>query len=574
MPRDVPQRRKPAREATQSASGRALDDLLCRLSDAAEARPLPVAELRSALTQLGPARGDDLLPALETFLARPLPPVQAGRLTLASDVFRAFTGQPLFHPDLAGMLCRHSSGFLVAALDSPSWLLEKDHPLHALASMLAEQARGWYPEHVRAAEVADAMIDWLQGLTAGDSPQSVLERARGWQSQFAHRQQILTSRLIEAELGGLKLARVRERVAGSVSRLVAGRQLPDFIVRQLMDEWLPGLQWLLLQQGEQGPEWPEVTRLFGLLVWTLQPGLAQGPTAEKWQRVSAEVRQALPDVLPRFIRDEQSRNMIEEQVAMAHLALQGERELCYIDLPSLQGATLLDAVDARLSRDLMDEINNLSEQTWFRDASGGRFRLLLKDATYQQLVFVNQAGVKAFADSFDGFALKLSTGEVRALTGQDSLWTLLGARLQELRADAETLAAARQQQAERERARQQALADAERVEQAHQQEHARLEAAAASSQAQARQKLRLKITGLPLGSWLDFNGSTGKARLKLAVILPSSGKYVFVDSQGGNRQALSREELLEQLLSGDVSFVGEDLRFDDTLDRLVDGLAQ
>lgn len=575
MPRDVPQARKTVGVKTPGASVKALDELMCRLSDTAEARPVPVAELRSALLQMGPARGEELIAALESSLGYPLPAVQAGRLSLAGEAFQAFCRQSLFHPELAQALRRHCSGFLLAALDTPGWLLDREHPLHALARLIAAQGAGWYPGHVRAGEVADTLVDWLQALTAGDTPEAVLERARGWQSQVAKRQQVLTSRLAESELGGLKLARVRERVAGTVSRLVAGRQLPDFMIRQIMDEWLPGLQWLLLQQGEQGPEWPEVTRLFGLLIWSLQPDLAKGPSVEKWQRVSTEVRQALPDVLPRFIRDDNARSQIEEQVAVAHLALQGGREMAYASLPDLEGASLLDAVDAQLSRDLLDEINNLSEKTWFSDTDGSRFRLLLKDATYQQLVFVNQAGVKAFSDSFEGFALKLSTGDVRALTGQsDSLWALVVARIEVLRADAKALATRRQQQAEREKARQQALAEAQELELARQEEAAREASAATVREAQQRQRLRLKISGLPLGAWLDFAGSDGNRRLKLTVILPSSGKYVFVDEQGGNRQSLSRDELLENLLAGTVSFISEDQRFDDTLDRLVNGLGQ
>ena len=77
--------------------------------------------------------------------------------------------------------------------------------------------------------------------------------------------------------------------------------------------------------------------------------------------------------------------------------------------------------------------------------------------------------------------------------------------------------------------------------------------------------------GLGLGGWIAVAPEDGQEpqRLKLAVKIAASSKFVFVDRLGLNRREYRREELVAGVADGRIRPLGSSAEFDDTLSRVV-----
>ena len=81
-----------------------------------------------------------------------------------------------------------------------------------------------------------------------------------------------------------------------------------------------------------------------------------------------------------------------------------------------------------------------------------------------------------------------------------------------------------------------------------------------------------KLVGsLGLGGWIAVTRDTGEepVRLKLAVKIAASNKFVFVDRLGLNRTEYLFDELVSGIIDGSIRLLGKSAEFDDTLSRVV-----
>ena len=528
---------------------------------------------------------------------------QMGIIRLAREVLHDYFAQPVFHPHLARRLLAACGGVIADALPREGWLLRRQHPLHGLMALLEELARGWHPALPQAEEQASLMAGWLAALMP---PEARLAEAQQWLTDFQQRQQRLGTRVAESESGVLRLTYVRQTAARSLNRLLAGRLMPEFMSESVASHWVDAFQWTLLHKGERSPLWQKLVRGFGLLVWSVQPEAADAGQRAKLTRVVDQVRSELLPLLDEIIADEGLRNQLAEQIEIAFLCQLNARPFDYRPVPPVAGGTALDDAGVGVSQDLLAEVAAVNPGDWFVEGeSGRRLRLLVKLDEYQQLLFVNQLGIKELSASFEEFAWLFSSAQISALVAPVPLieWSAerLNALAEQYRARQQSreqehrtrLARQAEQDAQRERARQKALAEARQLAEQRQQqeddarllqqaeqevEQARRESAAAAhgqTEAQRRQRARLLVSGLTMGAWLTFHDDTGtEVRRKLAVVLPSSGKYIFVDRLGTDKYEVSRDDLVAGIAAGAIDVVRKDSRFDDALNRVVDGIRQ
>jgi multidrug efflux pump subunit AcrA (membrane-fusion protein) len=141
------------------------------------------------------------------------------------------------------------------------------------------------------------------------------------------------------------------------------------------------------------------------------------------------------------------------------------------------------------------------------------------------------------------------------------------ARAEALRKEKEAAERARKAEEEaRQAALEQQRAEAERQRQADEQaEQDRLlkerEVAAAK-----------QVESIALGGWIVLapeGEGEEPARLKLAVKISASRKFVFVDRLGLNRREFLHDDLVSGIVSGRIRVLGSAAEFDDTLSRVV-----
>ena len=81
-----------------------------------------------------------------------------------------------------------------------------------------------------------------------------------------------------------------------------------------------------------------------------------------------------------------------------------------------------------------------------------------------------------------------------------------------------------------------------------------------------------QVEGIALGGWIVLTQETrddDPVRLKLAVKISASRKYVFVDRLGLNRREFLQDELVNGIVEGRIRVLGNSAEFDDTLSRVV-----
>jgi hypothetical protein len=586
---------------------RPADDRLTRLfaelyGDIRQDRPAATdSQLADWLAGVDPATRDPLAEIQRRQSGYSLSSRQIGVVRLGQELLRGYFAQPVFHTELGHRLLSASGGLMAAALPSEGWLLRPGHPVHELMVLIESVARGWDPSLPQASETSEVLCAWLQRSATADQ---TLAEARQWWADVQSRQQRIAVRVAESESGALRLRYVRQVAARMLNRQLAGRPLPDFMVQDVVDQWSGVFQWALLNGGERSLRWQKLVRGFGLLVWALQPEVADPEHRSKLTRVVEQVRAELLPLLDELVADEQVRQRLAEQIEVALLCQFNVRPMDYLPVPPIPGGSLLDDAGAGVSQDLLAEVEAIRVGDWFVvPESGQRIRLQLKLDEYQQLLFVNQAGVRVISASFEEFAWQFSSAAISAVVDPVPLIDWSSERLTALaeqyrqrqqarQAEHQARAQEEAQQTEaRERARRKALEEARRLSDARQQqvreqqdlqaaeaevELARRAAVAANhgaTDAQRRQRARLLVSGLTMGAWLVFHGETGVAiRRKLAVVLPSSAKYIFVDRGGTDKYEITRDALIDAIASGTVEVASKDTRFDDALNRVVDGI--
>ncbi len=585
------------------------DDRLARLfaglhgSQPASTALIADDQVVSALLAADPL-GEDLVAVVQRAFPGQSPSVrQLGVIRLARELLGDYFAQPVYHPDLGQALMRASSRLIAEALPQDGWLLRPQHPLHALLAVVEKVAAGWYPGLPQAADTISLLAGWLsQPEPAGKR----LATAEQWFQEYQQRQERITARVAESEFGVLRLDYIRQTSARSLNRLLAGRSVPDFMAEAIARHWAGAFQWTLLHHGEQSPLWQKLVRGFGLLVWSVQPEAAEASGRSKLTRVIDQIKSELMPLLEEVIADQSLREQLREQVDIAHLCQLHARPVEYQSVPPIAGGTALNDAGASVSQDLLSEVAAIHVGDWFSDTvTGRRLRLLLKLDEYQQLLFVNQLGMKQASASFEEFAWQFSSAQISTLVGPVPLREWAAERLaaladqyrqrqrsreQEHRA---SQAVAMQAAEVRDKARSKALAEARQLAETRQRqeaegkalqqaevelEQARRESVAAGhggSEAQRRQRARLLVSGLSMGVWLAFHDDKGEqTRRKLAVVLPSSGKYIFVDRLGTDKYEVLRDDLIAGIAAGAIDVVRKDSRFDDALTRVVDGIRQ
>lgn len=224
-----------------------------------------------------------------------------GLLTLGQQVLDDYFSQPAFHPQLSRRLLDGSGAMLALLLEDDGWLNGHKHPFYRLLEPVADLALGWHPDHVQAGEVAARAEEWL-GRCAGDEPlEELVGIAATWGERFRARTAKLAQRLRDREEGALRLQYANREAARVINRQLAGRELPGPLARDLQRVWLPGLQWVLLNESSQSGLWHHAVRVLTLLFWSVQPPRDSDRAREKRRRVAADVRKALPELLGRIL---------------------------------------------------------------------------------------------------------------------------------------------------------------------------------------------------------------------------------------------------------------------------------
>lgn len=329
---------------------------------------------------------------------------------------------------------------LCAVTDS-DFLVPGEHPLHQLLDTLQDRAVGWQPQLGRAGQTLERLIDdlvaksqeWINA--AADSQNRVLPsfdelKAKADEvieacEKDRSRINRMVQRVVESNQGRIKANEARRVSAEFINALTKGHELPLSVIDFLHGPWYDSLQLIALKHGSQSDEWEEVNAISLELIDSVSNANIEDKSPEAMRQKVFEAASDLPIKLRKWVlslqHDSEATADAVGLVELAHLKLMKKqeperREASPLAVESTTGE-LLD------SSEIPSHITSMALGDWFElqtDSGRQRVQLALRLDNEQQLLFVNQAGVKTVATTYSEFEHEYHAGAVEKLANDNS----------------------------------------------------------------------------------------------------------------------------------------------------------
>ncbi|MBU2884347.1 DUF1631 domain-containing protein [Gilvimarinus agarilyticus] len=458
----------------------------------------------------------------------------------------------------------------------------------------------WYPGLGSAANKFLAQCDHTLQMLSGQDPAVCLQAIEDFNQQAdrdLERAGRVAARIRDTELGQLKVQKAKRQVDETLNQWLAGSRLPDSVFTYIRHTMGPALQFYLINDRHQ--EWELWCDLLQSLCKMFEPNKSAEEQVQLHRQAPA-LGARLQSTKPPETCELQTYHHFMSDV------LDGVDQLLAGALPDADIAPPMARENpaARLRSHRRDqEQHRLNCGDWLRftNANEGdvRCQYLLQSPVSDELIFVNRLGHKVVQMSVGSFLEALDRRDAEPMANIKVFSTAMNkavARLEYCHAEAKVKwqqqekikqqreAQLARERAERERAkaarqqankaaREQALAEEKarlhrlKVER----EQAELEARQAL-QAQREQAAAARIETLVTGMSADITDSDNHTeRCTLAMIIPSTGKYIFFDQYQRKVNEWRREELMQQIMAGNIDFYDAEPGFDSRLEQIVFG---
>ncbi|QBM17111.1 hypothetical protein MARI_12170 [Marinobacter sp. JH2] len=462
-----------------------------------------------------------------------------------------------------------------------------------------QEWRGWSDTGGRSSRVLLELLDSLVVAFAASFEQQSIEPVEIYCNQWLNdslkrrgQADKLRQRLYETEQGLSRQRHAEQLSKALVGRALKGRQMPAVISAFVRHDWLSVLKQSVLSGGEENELYRHANKILEWLVWAVDPALSDRDRS-KLYRVGEQLGDLVHDVWRRAM----GRDIPVAKIDAINAVIVDRIKGGTIDLePALRAnddfTFKLEWLDrkALAASDAQPYLEH-----WFVKGEGvGEqrcfFFTLLPDS--QEIVWTNDSGVKLGLQDWSEFKHELNAQTLRLLPDLKPFGEVLAETLlllvkvcekqqkqretaaRDVRARAETLRREKEE-AQRVAAEQKAADDAmlERLRaEAEQQRVAdeKLESERRLHEAETRAAREIDQLGLEGWIVLEHGQESGTPlRLKLAVKIAATGKFVFVDRLGLNRHQFMKDELVSGIVGGTIKILGGGAAFDDTLSRVV-----
>jgi hypothetical protein len=374
---------------------------------------------------------------------------------------------------LAAELRRLNPLVAAMAVTETRFLTPGEHPLHQLLDTIHLYAIGWQP---RLGRVGQALKDQVcavvdAALARFDSPAVDLAAIAAEMAARAARARAQASRvaqrLSEAEHGRIRVAQSKRQAALMINSALERYPAPAAIGELLKGAWYDSAQLVLLKFGVDSAEWEDISGATTRLLDSLQNSAATQEEAPGRRQYIFESISLLSKDLGRcLISLQHDVEALREAAALIEFFHTKVLRKQALELEAISPLALESEEIAGQSPP--EALDTVREGQWFvldtDNSLSLRAALALRMDEQQQLLFIDQAGMKVFKASFAEFARMMDEGKVALLdagasfsrclarsagvTTQDDLDELTGVAAEKARVKEQ-----QRQQAERERRR-------------------------------------------------------------------------------------------------------------------------
>jgi hypothetical protein len=464
-------------------------------------------------------------------------------INLVSMMFEFILDDRNLAAPMKALIGRLQIPMVKVAIADKSFFSKGGHPARRLLNEMAMACLGWQEandEAQRKDGLFTKMEQTVQSvLTDFETDMSLFDRLlvdfRAFLEKEKRRAQILEQRTLDAEDGKAKAERARAQVDAELNRVCQGRDLPASVTKLMREAWANVMFITSLKRGVDSQEWQECSRTAQQLVWSVCATMDKD-NRQRLLRLVPELLQKLRTGLESISFSPFETTQLFKQLEAVHLArLRGDAgpkavpsvvEVAQLntDAPSIKAANIKETVKHLESEGLSPErVNKAVVAIEAQEVAHTVAHTITHKEVSQEL---------------------LSTA------------SLAGPAAGEVAKPAELIVAAEAESS--------ALAVPAVVG-----DESAVEESVVDIQTADAQHLSL-VNNITQGTWFEMQGEAGeKYRCRLAAIIRSVGKYIFVNRSGMKVAEESRESLAIALQNKRLTILDDGMLFDRALEAVI-----
>lgn len=327
--------------------------------------------------------------------------------------------------DIKALLGRLQIPLLKVAIMDKAFFNNDNHEARLLLNMLARAGSQWDPHlgiqddlYQRINHAVHRIID-----DYGDDASlfsSLLQEFQQFFDSQKTRSDRVEQRVCEAEEGKARAEQARREVVTVLDNRMAGRQLPDVVVRLLHQGWQQVLYLTWLHEGENSPLWQQQVKVVDAVVWSVLEHRDQD-ALEKLKTLSPKLLKTLHDGLTKINHDAMETKQLLVKFRDVHhrllKGLQTERVAVEPELPA-QPAQPETAPELPENHFLVKKCSQLAPGQWIEIQDNDeprRAKLAANIRAGVKIVFTNRRGIKVQEYSAYTLAVALHNGAVKLI---------------------------------------------------------------------------------------------------------------------------------------------------------------
>ncbi len=520
----------------------------------------------------------------ETLAAAAINQVDDDVINLVSMMFEFILDDRNLAAPMKALIGRLQIPMVKVAIADKTFFSKGGHPARRLLNEMAMACLGWQ-ESSEDSQRKDGLYNKMEEtvravLTEFDTDMSVFERLlvdfRSYLDKEKRRAQILEQRTIDAEDGKAKSERARAQVDAELNRICTGKDLPLAVTKLLREAWANVMFITSLKQGVESDEWRICSATAQQLVWSVTTTMDKD-NRQRLLKLVPELLQKLRTGLESISFSPFETTNLFKQLEVVHLArLRGEPKSVAEEIEPVASAEALAikaqelaAKNASVKAAMIEAQQKAQLAANAQLAVSGQLaangQLAAKAETVQAKrvneEVVNEPSVAIVQEHIAAAAQEITPEiiEVPVVAEQPVIEPPAVVESPVVAIEpvvANTVNVAAQQEVIVEDT---VVAVDESVTQSIQVDP---------------QHLAL-VNNITQGTWFEMQGDAGeKYRCRLAAIIRSVGKYIFVNRAGMKVAEESRESLAIALQTKRLTILDDGMLFDRALEAVIGNLRE
>lgn len=489
----------------------------------------------------------------ETQTAAAINQVDDDVINLVSMMFEFILDDRNLAAPMKALIGRLQIPMVKVAIADKTFFSKGGHPARRLLNEMAMACLGWQEssdENQRKDSLFNKMEETVRAiLTDFDTDMSIFERLlvdfRSFLDKEKRRAQILEQRTIDAEDGKAKSERARAQVEAELNRICAGKELPLAVTKLLREAWANVMFITSLKQGVESDEWRNCSATAQQLVWSVTAAMDKD-NRQSLLKLVPELLQKLRTGLESISFSPFETTNLFKQLEGVHLArLRGEVK------PPVEAAPSVSAVDlaAKASEMAAKNANMKAAMVEAQMRAQQAANAAAQASKVQNIAAPVAENAVATADVAQEPVVEVAAS-VASPSAKQAVIEPVVETVSEVVAVAEVIAAAGSDQ----------LFVVEET---------------ISESVQADPQHLALVNNITQGTWFEMQGDAGeKYRCRLAAIIRSVGKYIFVNRSGMKVAEESRESLAVALQTKRLTILDDGMLFDRALEAVIGTLRE